>query len=235
MSEVGGDFESFMGPAPKEQDEKSDEIFREQMRQAQKALADLKKEEGKAQSQDDNLAQIIVQFLGQAGNADLFLLISRVVAQDIPSSLILAILALVDERSAKEVAGLLAAGEQTPQEPTKALTIPQQNNFQSLPPEHKARIDSWIKTIHHVSAKIPHRILEHVIIKRKPKPGEIGEIIQEVSPTLIQLATFILRNYLNKFQIQFEFEQIHSFMQTVFVELIKNLSELVQGQKQLEK
>ena len=108
-----GDFELFTGPAPSEKKEMSDEQFREEMRHSQQALKHLQQEEGQAKAHDNNLAVIIVQFLNQPENTDLFLLISRTVAQNIPSELIIAILALVDKKAQEEVEGLLAAGEKT--------------------------------------------------------------------------------------------------------------------------
>jgi len=234
MSELGGDFDLFSGdPGSPEQSEKNDEKFREQQKGTQKAIKDLQKEEGKAKRQDDNLAQIIVQFLSQPENTDLFLLISRAVGHDIPSELIIAIISLIDEKAAKEVIGLLEVGN-VPEEQVniQALAVYKQGNFDSLPPEHKKKLDIWIKNMIEIGMSKPHRILESVIeIKRSDDPANISGITKGINPTLIQLSSFILRRYLEKANIESDFEKLHEFMQNVFVSLISALEEQTQEQK----
>lgn len=239
MSETG-DFESLAGMgAVSEASEMSDEQFRDQMKKAQSAIKKLKKDEGKAKTQDNNLAQIIVKFLNQHGNTDLFLLISRAVAQDIPSELILTVISLVDKNASKEVFALLKAGEEEigKQETSKntSLIVKQFSDFQSLSPEHKAAIDAWIENIQRISIKSPHRTLDTIIEMRRPDgEKELEDIIKEVSPTLIQLSSFILRNYLDEYKINFEFSHLHAFMQAVFVNLVKHLENLIVGQKNIK-
>lgn len=234
MSE-SGDFELFSAPAAKEQDEKSDEQFRDEMKRAQQQLAQLQKEEGQVRASDNDLAQIIVQFLSQPGNTDLFLLISRTVAQNIPSELILAIIALVDKNASKEIEGYLKAPEGERAEIT-ALTVADNRNFHSLSPEQKKSVDNWISNIVQVAISKPHRTLESLIVKkRSDNPADNGKLIHEVSPSIVQLSAFILRNYLKEQGVSFEFDDLHEFMQTVFVKLIKNLGEIVEGQKQISK
>ena len=222
MSEQG-DIDLFSGPAPSEQSEQSDEKFREEMKRTQKALVQLQQEEGQAKAHDDNLAAIIVQFLGQPQNTDLFLLISRVVAQNVPSELIIAILALIDKRANDEIKNLLAAGQG--QSDQKALVLKQEADFKSLSSHHKKAIDNWVQNISRVAANKPHRTLESIIIQG-PK--------RELFPALIQLSAFVLRNFLTHHKITVEFQNLHDFMQGVFVEIVKNLEELIKEQKQLQ-
>lgn len=222
MSEQG-DIDLFTGPAPSEKKEMSDEKFQEEMKRTQQALAQLQKEEGQAKTNDNSLAAIIVQFLSKPENTDLFLLISRTVAQNIPSELIIAVLSLVDKQAEKEVAGLLKAGKAEKSDET-AMTIHAKADFKSLSPEHKKAIDHWVATISEVSAKKPHRTLESLVVHGPQR---------ELSPMLIQLSAFILRNYLANHKIDTEFQDLHDFMQGVFVEIVKNLEGLVKEQKKL--
>ena len=225
MSEQG-DAELFTGPAPSEKKEMNDEQFHDEMKRTQQALAQLQKEEGKAKAHDNSLATIIVQFLSQPENTDLFLLISRTVAQNIPSELIIAILSLVDKKAQKEVKGLLEAGKESEKSDEHALTLHKKADFQTLSPEHKKAIDTWTQNIFAVASTKPHRVLESVVI---PGPE------RQLSPIPIQLSAFILRNYLTKHQIEIEFENLRDFMQGVFVEIVKNLEDKLKKQKHLEK
>ncbi len=231
MSEAG-DFELFNAPAAKEGGEMSDEQFQEQMKRAQQQLKQLWQEEGQSRGQDYSLAAILVQFLSQPGNTDLFLLISRAVAQDIPSELILAVISLVDKKALDQVHAYLRGGGQNT---GQAITSPASPHFQALPPEHKKVIDQWIANLHHVSLKKPHRTLQSLV--RRPQPTAPllmqEEARGEISKPLVQLSAFILRNYLLHFKIRFEFEPLHDFMQAVFVEIAAQLENLVKGQKQL--
>lgn len=224
MSEQG-DFELFSGPAPSEKQEMSDEQFREEMQRTQQALAQLYKEESKARANDNSLAAIIVQFLSQPKNTDLFLLISRVVAQNIPSELIIAILALIDKRANDEISGLLAAGHGKDVHNETALAIHQKADFESLSPHLKKAIDKWIQNISEVASKKPHRILETIII---PGPN------RGISSVLVQFSAFILRRFLSHHEIEIAFENLHDFMQGMFVGIVKRLEELVKGQKQMK-
>ncbi|MCK5605137.1 hypothetical protein KAR91_24820 [Candidatus Pacearchaeota archaeon] len=223
MSEQG-DFELFSGPTPSEKKEGSDEKFQEEMKKTQKAIKQLQKEEGQAKGHDSNLAAIIVQFLADPTNTDLFLLISRVVAQNIPSELIIAILSLIDKNAHKEVKGLLETSKDSESSHEMALAIHQKDDFKTLPPAQKKAIDNWILDLSKIAGKKPHRILETLII---PTPQ------RQLSPMPIQLSTFILRKYLAQHQIDLEFETLRDFMQGVFVELVKKLEGLLEGQKKL--
>ena len=156
MSEQG-DAELFTGPAPSEKKEMSDEQFNDEMKRTQQALKQLQQEEGQAKGYDNSLATIIVQFLSQPQNTDLFLLISRTVAQNIPSELIIAIISLVDKNAQKEVKGLLETSKESEKGDEKALTIHQKADFQHLPPEQKKAIDTWVQNIFSVASKKPHR------------------------------------------------------------------------------
>jgi hypothetical protein len=224
-----GDFELFTGPAPSEKKEMSDEKFQEEMKATQAAIAQLQKEEGKAKKNDNNLAAIIVQFLSQPQNTDLFLLVSRTVAQNIPSELIIAVLSLIDKKAQEEVAGLLKAGQSEEraggEEPKVSLVIHKKANFETLSPQNKKEIDVWISHMARVAAAKPHRTLESLVI---PGPQ------RELSQVLIQLSAFILRRYLTDQQIDIEFADLRDFMQEVFVDIVKNLEKLVSEQKQIE-
>lgn len=224
-----GDFELFGAPAAKEQDEKSDEQFREEMKRTQQAMQQLQKEEGKARAHDNNLAQIIVQFLSQqSGGTDLFLLISRCVAQDIPSELIIAVLSLVDRKASEEIGNILKEAKKE-----MALVVPQYSEVHVLNAAQKKVIDEWIGNISMAAGSKPHRTLESVLLKSAVK--NTGEIVREISPPLVQLSAFIMRYYLAMQQTQVELETLRDFMQNVYFKIIQDLEEMVQGQKQLEK
>lgn len=226
----GGDFELFNAPAAQEHDEKSDEQFREQMQRAQQQMAQLQKEEGQARGYDFSLAAIIVQFLSQPGNTDLFLLISRAVAQDVPSELLLAIIALVDEKAMTEVFGLLRGGKEfTSLDP---MSSRDPADFSAVPDDHKQYIDQWIQNIYYVALKRPQRVLESIVTNYRASAYN-PDAVREVSPVLVQFSSFILRNYMSRMNIGFTMESLRDFMQAIFTDIVAKLENLLQGQKRL--
>lgn len=219
MSEQG-DFDIMTGGAVKEGSDVSDEVFGEQMAQTQAALKQLWKEESKARAQDDQLSQILIQFLSQPQNTDLFLLMSRVIAQNIPSEFILAMVALIDATAGHHIAGLLEGAEA----PSETLPPVTQVGMDEISETQKQVIDSWIQVLHAVASKTPQRMVETMLVRR-PTPG--------ISPSLIQLGAFVVRRYLSA-RVSIEFETLYAFMQTVFLKLFESLESQVKNQKQLK-
>ena len=226
MSEAG-DFELFSAPAAKEHDEGADEQFREEMKRAQQARQQLQQEEGQARAHDDKLAQIIVQFLSQQGaGSDFFLLISRCVAQNIPSELIIAVLSLVDRKASEEIVSILKESKQE-----AALVVPEYQGVHTLNAAQKQAIDGWIQNITVAAAHKPHRSLESLLLKKVSK--ESREVVQEISPAFVQLSAFIMRNYLAMQQTQIEFQVLRDFVEKVYLKMLQDLEEMVQGQRKL--
>lgn len=226
MAEAG-DFELFSAPAAQEHDEKADEQFREQMRQAQAALQQLQKEEGQARAHDDRLAKIIVQFLMQTGGTDIFLLISRCVSQDIPSELIIAVLSLVDRQASEEIVKILKEVKAS-----SALVVPEYKDIHSFTPAQKKEIDDWIRHISAAAAHKPHRSLETLLIKSVASDSR--EVTIEISPPFVQLSAFIMRNFLAMQNTAIEFQKLRDFMENVYLRMIQDLEEMTKGQKKLE-
>ncbi len=214
MSDGSNDFELFKAPAAQEKDEKSDEKFREEMRRAQQAMQQLQKDEGQAKGYDLALASIIVRFLSQPQNTDLFLLISRVVALNFPSEFVIAILSLVDQKAHDVVRGLLAEGK-SHHEAHSALAIRHEAHFHSLSPERKKEIEAWATNMSAVAGKSPERVLEAMLIPVHEK---------KISPVLVQLSAFILRNYLAAHQLNMEYSDLRDFMEGVMLEIVKSLA-----------
>ncbi len=226
MSEVGG-FESFDAPAAGEASEQSQEQFREQAKQAQIAARQQKKEEGKARKNDDKLAQIIVQFLARTDATDLFLLISRCVAQNIPSELVIAVLSLIDQTAFTEMGKIASEAENI-----NALAVAEQNSIHNLSEEQRQAIDQWLKNIGIAAAHKPHRTLENVLIKKRAERTD--EIFKEISPPFLQLSTFIMRNFLAMDNTQVDYEILHDFMQSAYLKMLLDLEAFVKGQRHLE-
>lgn len=226
MADGSNDFELFSAPAASEKDEKADEKFREEMKRGQQAMQQLQRDEGQAKGYDYSLAAIIVQFLSQPQNTDLFLLVSRVVSLNIPSELIIAILSLVDKKAHQVTRGFLAEGKgEARHSSNSALALHNHTNFEGLSPDHKRAIEGWVADMVQVASKNPNRILDTIVVSGAEK---------RISLTVVQLSAFILRNYLASHGVAIGYEDLRSFMENVFVEIVKDLAKMLEGQKKLE-
>ena len=130
----------------------SDEKFRDRWKKNQAAIKKIRQQEGKKQKQDSTLAHIIVQFLSDPRFTRFFLLISRIVARNVPSDLILAILSLIHKESAHAIE-------------EKKLELPEGDvakteKEDSFPAHLKANISRWTQNITAVATAEPHRTLE---------------------------------------------------------------------------
>ena len=201
--EIGAPDEG-VGGAPEELSEEAKERFAA----AAKAMQQIKREEKQSKKRDDQVARTIIQFLGEDEYAHLFVLISRLVARDCPSIFILAIISLIHEGCQKEVQEYLKgsgakSAEETVDEST-ALT-----KTGELDPDMNKAIVAWITRMQLVLSISPEKILTKLMIDEKNVDG-----------TVLQLATFIVKDFFHNHGKKVEFEKIQpltaSILQAVF-------------------
>ncbi len=223
-----GDFEQLMGGQVKEAGEMSDEQFRDQMRQTQAALRQFRQEETQVRVQDLTLAKTLVHFLSQPQNTDLFLLVSRAVGCDLPSEIILAVISLIDPTAEQQVGKLLAAGAPAPhQAGSPALILPAQGTLAGLSPEVRAALEAWIGRIRAVGRKKARRFLETALVKTRPGGDYalLHEETREIQPVLLQLASIVLRNFLERYERSPAMQELYDFMSQVFLGMLADLEE----------
>lgn len=182
------------------------------------ATQKMRKEEKKSKKRDDRVVQVIMQFLGDKGNAHLFTLISRLVARDCPSIFILAILSLIDEDSLQVVQEYivelgLKTAEQTVDE-SMALTTGH------LDADTNRGLVEWITRMQLVLSTAPDKILLKLMIDEKNIDG-----------TVLQLTTFIVQRYFQASGKSAPFETLQpltaSILQTVFEPFIATVRTLM--------
>jgi len=210
MPEGGNNIESFSGaPQGSEKTQESQEKFSERYRQNQAAIKKGKKDEKKKHDQDESLAAIIVQFLHQTGHTALFLLISRLVARNIPSDLILAIISLIYHPAAKVIQDKMLALPAVKENPTEEKGL--------FSPEVKRQIDSWTNSIAAIARAEARRILQTAYEPDSaPNAG------------LIQLFALVLREFLEKEKAEsIEITPLHHFGEAFFSKVFRDLEDIV--------
>ncbi|MFH1375822.1 MAG: hypothetical protein ABIH35_04100 [Patescibacteria group bacterium] len=199
----------------------SDEVFRDQVKKAQKTQKALKKAEGKARAKDDRLAKVIGKFLQTQSNTAVMLLISRCLDHNIPAGLILGILALVEPEAQKEFEVVLG-------ESAQLLEAPQVDKREivkagEFPPHIKQATDVWGFGLLEFGLTQPTRLLATAV---SPE----GELF----PSLLKLTSFILREYLEKEKVEIEFAKIQTFSEFILQGVLKRISKQMEETRELK-
>lgn len=170
--------------------------------QAQGA-AQVRAQSQKAQKRDRSVADAIIAFLTDAQRQHLATLIARIVARDCPSPFLLAILSLINAQCLEQF--LAFAREQgLPDVPeTRTLTLP------TLPDDQTHALADWVVRIEQALGYDPQRIIQSLL-----------EDADNFDPTLLQLTTFVLEEFLRTHAKSADFDKLQPLaamiLQTVF-------------------
>ncbi len=204
----------------------SDEVFRDQQSKTQASQKALKKAEQKARDKDHRLAAVIGRFLQTNSNTEVMLLIARCLDHNIPAGLILGLLALIEPEAKEEFEKLMGEAVQLLNAPTEgSRSLVEQSEFDAatLPAHVKKAIDAWGRGLLEFGLTQPTRLLATAI---SPK----GELF----PSLSQLATFLLREYLKTEKINTEYDSTHAFAELLLLNVLKQIKTQMQETKELE-
>lgn len=195
MSELGGS-ESF---APGEDGGGVSEAAREQAAQrfaaSQQDGKQQQKDEKKAKKRDDGVAQVILQFLTDTQKTHLATLIARLVARDCPSTFILAVLSLINDKCAETVEEYLNEREiDASAGVIDRSMIPAQT---ALTIEANERMARWMMRMDVTLQLAPDTILNALIVDD-----------QNIDGTILQLTSFVLQTFLEEQGKKPEFEQL---------------------------
>jgi len=146
-------------------------------------MQQIRKEEKKSRKKDDQVAQVIIQFLGQKQYSHLFVLISRLVARDCPSVFILAILSLIHDGSKEEVERYTQerAGKTAQDTADESIALMESEDFGA---DANRALIHWITRMQLVLSLAPEEILIKLMVDDKNVDG-----------TVLQLTTFVLQEY----------------------------------------
>ena len=184
--------------------EVSDKVFRDQQSKTKKTIKELKKIESSARQKDGRLAQIIGQFLQTRKNSAIMILITRCLDRNIPAGLILGLLTLVELEARKEFELLLGESVQLLSTSSKSQINSKTVTEAGLPPYIRQTIDTW-----------SHGLLEFGLTQPTRLLATAASPEGKIFPSLIQLTTFILREYLEREKVTFNFDNLHKFAELI--------------------
>lgn len=228
--------ESFLGMDKDEpMSEAAFEAFKQKMQGSGQDLTAWAKGEQRQKAKEDELLKILLKYIKRHDKTSFVLLISRLLEQNVPAGFILAIILLGDKEVQDDLNIKLALpGEVTTENNTSNLeentTMLALFGIQDHTMPLKARIefDYWTKNLLEQASLVPHRIIK--TLEEKDENG-----IPNGKPKLIsiQLMSFVLREFLSRFQIASEFESVQHFALFVLAGIIKQTHKQVDEQNLL--
>lgn len=184
------------------------ERFKENMKKASSQAKRDKKQEDKQNKEENELIKIIIQFLRTPKYSGFFLLISKVGLKNVPSNFLLSILALIHKKSFSAING----SEIKFKEPPK-----QQSTF---PKDISILLSQWQKLVFSVASSKPHKVLETIL-----------DYNWEIDESLVQLMSFVIREFFIFKKFSVPFENITAFSRVFLQNISSELEKQINNQK----
>jgi len=215
--------------------EEAFERFKERMKGAAKDLKAWQKGEQKQKKREDELIKILLKYIKAHKKSSFTLLVSRMLEENIPASFVLGIILLGDEAIQSEMGIKIALppaseGTSTAQSPAPGQSLLAVFGIEdaTLPLKAKAEFDFWIKNLIDQASVHPHKIIS--TLEEKNEKGEPAGAPKLIA---IQLQSFVLREFLNHFKIDYEFEKIQDFAKFVLISIIQQMHKQADDQNLL--
>lgn len=163
---------------------------------SQQAAAQQQREERKAKKRDDNVAQVIMQYLTDTQKTHLATLIARLVALDCPTTFLLAILSLINEKCASAVTDYLQE---------KGVSVDETDAIdRSVIPANSALTDA-------ANSALAAWVVRMETVMRVDEEPVIAALLvddQNIDGTVLQLTAFVLQEFLSAHEKSVPFEQL---------------------------
>lgn len=227
------DLEFFGGADASESfDPASFERFKERMKAAAAQLQAIQKQEKQQKKSEDELIKILLKFIQGDQNRDILLLVSRLLDRNVPAGFIISLLMISYEDIQKEL-NIFLLPAISPENENSAEQSRISGSSQNLPEVHlgdkvlplkiKIALGNWINEINRRVRETPHKLFKTAV-------DEDGLVVLAA----IQLATFCLRDYLEKNQIEAEYNQLKEFMDFILNDAFQKAAEELKNRKNLD-
>ncbi|MBI5753747.1 hypothetical protein HZA40_01220 [Candidatus Peregrinibacteria bacterium] len=216
------------------------EALKEKMAAAAAQIAAIKKEEGKQKKKEEELLKFLLKFVKTSDKKELVLLISRVLEQNIPANFILAVIVLSNAEIIQEIGhfNLLRSG-MNEQSSSRTLIFFNEKD-DTLPLKIKIELDTWIKNLLFQAEEAPQKLLKNsydIEMHELPKEWDFEETqyekIETIKPVIIQLLTFVMREFLEQHQLSEPYEKLYDFAKFIVTGILNKTKESLEGRKLL--
>lgn len=224
------------------------EALKERMAAAAAQIAAIKKEEGKQKKKEEELLKFLLKFVKTSSKKELVLLVSRVLEQNIPANFIIAMIILTNPEIHEEIGhfNLLragnssAAGQTTNTENSHSLIFFDPKD-ETLPLKIKIELDTWIKNMLFQAEENPQKLLRtsyDIEMRELPKEWDFEdtqyEKIEIIKSVLVQLITFIMREFLEQHSLNEPYEKLYDFAKFIITGILNKTKESIEGRKLLK-
>ena len=196
------------------------EALKQRMKAASAQIAAIKKEEKKQKKKEDELIKVLLKFIKTSHKTELVLLISRCIEQNIPANFILSVIVLGNEDIQKEIGNYLML--KAKEDEGKSLIFFGGEN-KAMPLKLKIEIDRWIKNMLSQAQDRPQKLLKTAF-----EYDDEEKILKNV---LLQLASFVLRDFLEQNNEEEEYEKLISFSKFILKGILNKTEEFLENQK----
>jgi hypothetical protein len=204
------------------------EAFKERMKAAAAQIAAIKKEEKRAKKNEDELLEILLEFIKTSQKTRLVLFISRALEQNIPANFILAIIVLGNIDIQNKIGiKLIENSENLDEGDGKSLIFFRED--QTMPLKVRIELDSWMKGLLFQAEESPGKLLK-TAYKRK----ENIEEKEEIKPELIELSAYIVGDYLKQKNMEENSEKMTNFTSFILSGILKKTKENYEERKQID-
>jgi hypothetical protein len=225
------DLESFFGAdgGGEGMSEQDFERFKEHMRAATAQLKALQKSEQKQKKKEEKLIRILLKFLKSSKRQDILLLVSRVLEQNVPANFVLSLIVLGNEEIQKDAGmnlKMLPSGkkiEEASEEETRQSLALFGADEKILSMKAKIEIDNWIKNMYEQAEEKPYKVLDTVL-----------DFEKNVKLIVVQLACFILRDFLKDNGLPVQYERLKEFLSLVLGKMMEDTKDKIDGTKELQ-
>lgn len=225
------DLESFFGAdgGGEGMSEQDFERFKEHMRAAAAQLQALQKSEQKQKKGEQKLIKILLKFLKTSRKTDILLLLSRVLEQNVPANFVLSLIILGNEDMQKDAdmdLKMLPSGKKFDEAETveaeQSLTL-FGTDEKILSMKAKIEIDNWIKNMYVQAEEHPYRVTQTVL-----------DFEDNVKLIVIQLVSFVLRDFLEQNGLPAKYERLKEFISLVLGKMMDDTKDKTKGTQELK-
>jgi len=202
------------------------EKFKERMKAAAAQIKAIKIGEQKQKKKEDKIIKILLKFVKNSQKQDIMVLLSRVLERNMHPAFVLSIVMLGNESLINDGDGesLLKHGVMDPKiyKQNQALVFFDRDAV--LPLELKIKTDEWMRMIYEQAMENAIRTLQSGV----EKDGNIAN-------SLIQLTSFILRDFMAHNNQNIDYMKIQRFTAFFMKGIFQKVAEKVESQKKIDK
>lgn len=226
------------------------EALKERMAAAAAQIAAIKKEEGKQKQKEEELLKFLLKFVKTSSKKELVLLVSRVLEQNIPANFIIAMIILSNPEIHEEIGhfNLLRAGNSTSYSDAPGSSSATSHDLiffnskdETLPLKIKIELDTWIKNMLFQAEENPQKLLRtsyDIEMRELPKEWDFEdtqyEKIEIIKSVLIQLITFIMREFLEQHSLSEPYEKLYDFAKFIITGILNKARDSLEKRKLLD-